>query len=61
MNLTLRLLGVEVLHLSTDPPALEPDDTARDLSGGTLGHYPAEAGPTDWHMGFTNGLEGNHA
>ena len=55
MRLTIRLLGTEVLHVSTEP---EPDeDTARDLSGGNLGSDRIEAGPTDWHMGFTNGRE----
>lgn len=59
MIATLRLFGVEVLHVElSDSPSPEPeDDTARDLSGGTLSSYPIDAGPTDWHMGFTNGRE----
>lgn len=55
MRLTIRLLGTEVFHVSTEPD--EDEDTARDLSGGNLGAYPIEAGATDWHMGFTNGRE----
>lgn len=55
MRLTIRLLGTEVFHVSTE---LEPDeDTARDLSGGNLGSDHIEAGASDWHMGFTNGRE----
>ena len=58
MRLTIRLLGTEVFHVSTDP---EPeDDTARDLSGGNLGSDRIEAGPTDRYMGFTNGREVDH-
>ena len=38
MRLTIRLLGTEVFHVSTDP---EPeDDKERDLSGGTLASTP---------------------
>lgn len=59
MRLTLRLLGLDLLdvELSTEPtsPGLE-DDFSRDLSGGTLGAYPIDAGPTDRYMGFTSGL-----
>ena len=55
MRLTIRLLGAEVLHVTTEP---EPDeDTARDLSGGNLGSERIEAGPTDVLLGFTNGRE----
>ena len=61
MRLTLRILGLDVLdlELATDSPAYEPDepDYSRDLSGGSLGAYPIDAGPTDWHIGFTNGRE----
>ena len=57
MRLAIRILGTEVFAISTDP---EPDeDTARDLSGGNLGSDHIEAGSTDWHMGFTNGREGD--
>ena len=55
MRLTIRLLGAEVLHLSTEPDADE--DTARDLSGGNLGSDRIEAGTTDVFLGFTNGRE----
>jgi hypothetical protein len=57
VNLTLRLFGLEILHIeaSTDPP-FEDEDKARDLSGGTTGYDRIEAGPTDRYMGFTNGL-----
>lgn len=55
MRLTIRLLGTELLHISTDP---EPeDDLARDLSGGNLGSADIDAGPTDLYLGFTNGRE----
>ena len=37
MTLTLRLFGFEIFHVSTDP---EPEDGARDLSGGTLNSTP---------------------
>lgn len=59
MRLTIRILGLDLLDvdLSTDSTAPEPDDLARDLSGGTLGCDRIDAGPTDWHMGFTNGRE----
>lgn len=55
MRLTIRLLGTEIFHVSTDD---EPDDDlARDLSGGNLGSESIEAGPTDEFLGFTNGRE----
>lgn len=63
MRLTVRLFGLDLLDvdLSTDSSSPEPeDDTARDLSGGTLGHYPAEHTPTDLTMGFTGGWEVRH-
>lgn len=53
MQLTIRLLGTEVLHISTD--VVEGDDPAEHLSGGTLGCNVIDAGPTDHYMGFTNG------
>lgn len=56
MRLTIRLLGTEVLHVSTEPDEVD-EDMARDLSGGSLGSDRIEAGQTDWHMGFTNGRE----
>jgi hypothetical protein len=57
MTLTLRLFGLEILHVeaSTDPPDDEDEDTERDLSGGTLTAERIDAGPTDRWMGFTNG------
>lgn len=55
MRPTIRLLGAEVFHVSTED---EPDeDTARDLSGGNLGSDRIEAGETDRYMGFTNGRD----
>jgi len=60
VRLTVRLLGLDLIdvELSTDSPSLEPeDDTARDLSGGTLFASTVEDGPTDRYMGFTNGRE----
>ncbi len=52
MVLTIRILGAEVFHLSTNA---EPDeDTARDLSGGTTGYDRIEASG-DLFMGFSNG------
>ena len=60
MRLAIRFLGLDLLSIeaSTDEPG-EPgeDDTARDLSGGELGSYRVEVGPTDRYMGFTNGRE----
>lgn len=46
MRLTLRLLGVEVLHITTDP--LEPDyeDDGDALNGGTTPSYPVGFTPT---------------
>lgn len=35
MRLTIRLLGTEVFHVSTEPESDE--DVSRDLSGGNLG------------------------
>ena len=54
MVFTVHILGCEVLHLSTQPEP--PDDTARDLSGGTTGYDRIEASG-DLFMGFTNGRE----
>ena len=60
MRLTIRALGIELLHLElTDSTVYETDeqDYSRDLSGGHLSSLCVEAGHTDWHMGFTNGRE----
>lgn len=38
MRLTLRLLGTEVFHISTDPET--PDNESCDLSGGTAMSTP---------------------
>lgn len=59
MRLTIRAFGLDLLdvELSTALGCEEGDDCSRDLSGGSLGAYPIDAGPTDWHMGFTNGRE----
>ena len=58
MRLVVRLLGLDLLdvELVTDT-ATDEDDCSRDLSGGNLGAYPIDAGPTDRYMGFTSGLE----
>ncbi len=58
MVLTVRFLGVEVLHISTETDAEPEDDMARDLSGGTTGiASEVYAGATDRYMGFTNGRD----
>lgn len=61
MRLVVRLLGLDLLdvELTTESPAYEAGepDYSRDLSGGSLGAYPIDAGPTDRYMGFTSGLE----
>lgn len=55
MTLTLRLLGVELLHfeISTEPP--EDDDTERDLSGGNTTSeaigFTASPGIQRWEQG----------
>lgn len=56
MQLTIRLLGTEVFHISTESETDE-DDTARDLSGGYLGSMTVDVGDTDRYMGFSNGRE----
>ena len=38
MRLTLRILGTEVFHFSTDPEPAE--DRSRDLSGGVVASTP---------------------
>lgn len=55
-RLTIRVLGLELVdvELTTDD---EPDDKARDLSGGSLGSERIDAGDADRYMGFTNGRE----
>ena len=61
MRLVVRFLGLDLLDLElvTDSAPYEAaeDDCSRDLSGGNLGAYPIDAGPTDRYMGFTSGLE----
>lgn len=62
MRLVVRLLNLDLLdvELTTDSPAYEAGeeyDPASVLSGGSLGAYPIDAGPTDRYMGFTSGLE----
>lgn len=61
MRLHVRVFGLDLLdvELTTDAPVEsdEDDDCSRDLSGGNLGAYPIDAGPTDRYMGFTNGRE----
>lgn len=53
MRLTIRLLGTEVFHVTTDE---EPDeDIARDLSGGNLGSERIDVEAGDIFLGFTNG------
>ena len=52
MRLNIRLLGTEVLNVSTDPEAAPvDDDRSRDLSGGTTYASP---------MGFTARMEKPH-
>jgi hypothetical protein len=55
VRLAITFLGLDLLtvDLSTDAD----EDTARDLSGGTLGYDRIEVGSTDRYMGFTNGRE----
>lgn len=55
MVFTIRILGVEVFAISTEP-ATEYDQ-ASDLSGGTTSYDRIDAGPTDRYLGFTNGRE----
>lgn len=62
MRLTIRAFGLDLLdvELTTEPasPGLDDEpDFSRDLSGGNLGAYPIDAGPTDHYMGFGNGRE----
>ena len=46
MRLTIRILGTEIFHFSTDPEPDYSDDKQRDLSGGNLGSTPVEIGFT---------------
>lgn len=55
MRLTIRLLGTEVLHITTAPEV--EYDQARDLSGGTTASDSICDGSGDRYMGFTNGRE----
>lgn len=55
VDLTIRILGLELLSVSITTDT--EDDTARDLSGGTLGTDRIDPGKTDRWMGFTNGRE----
>lgn len=50
MRLTIRLLGTEILHISTDP---EPDDEGTHSSGGSfeLGFAPVTPRPVDGTSG----------
>lgn len=61
MRLRIAFLGLDVLDLELStgsaPYEAAEDDCSRDLSGGTLGSDRVDAGPTDWHLGFTNGRE----
>ena len=62
MRLHLRILGLDVIDLELTTAtatyeAAEEYDPATALTGGTLGAYPIDAGPTDRYMGFTSGLE----
>lgn len=40
MRLTVRVLGLELLSIDASTEDEAPDDTARDLSGGTLASTP---------------------
>lgn len=55
MVFTVRILGCEVLHLSTEPATAY--EQASDLSGGTTSYDRIDAGYPDRYMGFTNGRE----
>lgn len=57
MHLTIRVLGLEMLHVDLSTEADDGDDKARDLSGGSLGSDAHEVGETDHFMGFTNGRD----
>ncbi len=50
MTLTVRILGAEILHISTEPAG---DDTERGDAVASAVSAPA----TDLFMGFTNGRE----
>ena len=55
VNLTIRLFGLELLHIEASTEDVEADGA--ELAGGTLGCERIEAGETDRYMGFTNGRE----
>lgn len=63
MRLHLRIFGLDLLDLEVTTESApyeaadEYEDPASVLSGGNLGAYPIDAGPTDRYMGFTSGLE----
>lgn len=53
MRLTVWLLGREIITLSTDRDEAETDDSARDLSGGTLGSTEIGVGFVQTWLGDT--------
>ena len=58
MTITVRILGREVLTISTDSPAGEPDhDMSRDLSGGTTYSTPMGFTPSFGDQRWEEGLQ----
>jgi len=59
MRLSIRFLGLDLLDLdlSTDSPSPEPDDRARDLSGGTTAAYPVGFTPSPGDQRWEKGLD----
>lgn len=57
MTLTLRFLGLELLHLCIETTAEEDADPAASLDGGALTSESIGPGEGDRHMGFTGGWE----
>lgn len=57
MHLTVRILGLELLHIELATETDDPDHKARDLSGGSLGSEALDVGHTHHFMGFTNGRD----
>jgi hypothetical protein len=59
VNLTLRLFGLEILHIeaSTEPEPDHEDDTQRDLSGGTTAATPMGFAPSYPDQRWESGAE----
>lgn len=56
MRLVLRIMGLDVLDLELTTAEPEPEDTARDLSGGATGSTEVGVGFTRTWLGET-GME----